>query len=146
MFDIFRDPKQHVSFGTGPHMCLGMHLARMETRVARQRVVRPVAQPAARPRRGRARRPPYPRPDFPVAHLPAGGVGPALTLDVRVDPERCMGSGNCSFWAPATFTLGDDGVAVVVDPAGDPEGKVVVAAKGCPTQAISVSVDGRILA
>jgi cytochrome P450 len=33
-FDIFRDPKQHISFGFGPHMCLGMHLARMETRVA----------------------------------------------------------------------------------------------------------------
>ncbi|MHB8465966.1 MAG: cytochrome P450 [Acidimicrobiales bacterium] len=33
-FDIFRDPKQHVSFGSGPHLCLGMHLARMETRVA----------------------------------------------------------------------------------------------------------------
>ena len=33
-FDIFRDPKQHISFGHGPHMCLGMHLARIETRVA----------------------------------------------------------------------------------------------------------------
>jgi len=33
-FDIFREPTQHISFGHGPHMCLGMHLARMETRVA----------------------------------------------------------------------------------------------------------------
>jgi ferredoxin len=69
-----------------------------------------------------------------------------VTTEVRVDPGKCMGSGNCSFWAPATFELGDDGVAVVVDPNGDPEDKIVVAAKGCPTQAIFVTKDGRELA
>jgi len=33
-FDVHRAPGPHMSFGSGPHMCLGMHLARMETRVA----------------------------------------------------------------------------------------------------------------
>ena len=34
-FDIFRkQPHQHISFGHGVHVCLGMHLARLETRVA----------------------------------------------------------------------------------------------------------------
>ena len=34
-FDIFRsNPKPHISFGHGPHMCLGVHLARIEMRVA----------------------------------------------------------------------------------------------------------------
>jgi cytochrome P450 len=37
-FDIFREQKPFVSFGVGPHMCLGMHLARMEMRVAVNRL------------------------------------------------------------------------------------------------------------
>jgi cytochrome P450 len=33
-FDLFRAPKPHMAFAYGPHTCLGMHLARMETTVA----------------------------------------------------------------------------------------------------------------
>ncbi len=32
-FDIFRPPQQNLAFAFGPHLCLGMHLARMETAV-----------------------------------------------------------------------------------------------------------------
>ena len=54
-FDIFRPPRQHLAFAWGPHMCLGLHLARMETRVALTQVLDrlpglrpdPEAEPAA---------------------------------------------------------------------------------------------------
>lgn len=38
-FNLFRSSRQHVGFGFGVHVCLGMHLARMETRVAIERVL-----------------------------------------------------------------------------------------------------------
>lgn len=33
-FDVFRAPRPHIGFGHGTHVCLGMHLARIEMRVA----------------------------------------------------------------------------------------------------------------
>jgi ferredoxin len=65
-----------------------------------------------------------------------------MALEITIDREVCMGSGNCSFWAPGVFDLDDDGVAVVVDLDGSPEDKIILAAQGCPTQAISISRDG----
>jgi len=60
-------------------------------------------------------------------------------VEIRIDEQRCMGSGNCAFWAPATFDVGDDNVAYVLDPEGDSEDKVRNAVDGCPTQAIIIS-------
>jgi ferredoxin len=68
----------------------------------------------------------------------AGGGGDPV-IRVTVDRERCMGSGNCLFWAPGTFDLDDDGVAIVIDPAGDEADRITVAVEGCPTRAISVA-------
>ena len=59
-------------------------------------------------------------------------------LRIEIDTAKCMGSGNCSFWAPDTFDLGDDGVAFVTDPTGDDEDKIILAGQGCPTQAIAI--------
>ena len=66
-----------------------------------------------------------------------------VALEISIDRDVCMGSGNCSFWAPGVFDLDDDGIAVVVDPNAQPDDKVILAAQGCPTQAISIVQDGQ---
>jgi cytochrome P450 len=38
-FDITREPKPQIAFGAGPHMCIGMHLARLELKVATNRIL-----------------------------------------------------------------------------------------------------------
>jgi len=64
-----------------------------------------------------------------------------VTLEIAIDREVCMGSGNCSFWAPGVFDLDDDGVAIVVDPAAAGEDRIALAVDGCPTKAITVTRD-----
>jgi ferredoxin len=63
-------------------------------------------------------------------------------LEVQVDWDTCMGSGNCMFWAPGTFELSDDGHAVVIDANATDEGRLRVAAEGCPVGAISLWRNG----
>ena len=38
-FDILRDARDHLAWGTGPHMCAGMHLARIEMEVLLEALV-----------------------------------------------------------------------------------------------------------
>jgi ferredoxin len=73
-----------------------------------------------------------------------GRRGFAVGLSIEIDRERCMGSGNCGFFAPATFDLDEELKAVVVGD-GDPDEQVLLAADGCPTRAITVRRDGVVV-
>ncbi len=61
-----------------------------------------------------------------------------MGIEVEIDRDLCMGSGNCVYEAPGVFDLDDDSVAFVVDPTASPEDNVVAAANKCPTSAIAV--------
>jgi cytochrome P450 len=49
VFDIFRPAIPHIAFAHGPHMCLGMHLARLETRALVNRVLDRLPEVALNP-------------------------------------------------------------------------------------------------
>lgn len=62
-----------------------------------------------------------------------------MSLEVRVDRDLCMGSGNCAYRAPDTFDIDDQNLAIVIgDPAAD-EDRVRHAVDECPTKALSIT-------
>jgi ferredoxin len=61
-----------------------------------------------------------------------------VPLEIHIDREACMGSGNCAFYAPATFDLDDEMKVIVIDPAGDPDERIRLAVDGCPTRALAL--------
>lgn len=71
-----------------------------------------------------------------------------MTARVTIDPDLCIGSGDCTRVSPAAFAIDEArGVAVPLPGAdGEDEARLVRAALGCPTQAIRVvAPDGTVL-
>jgi ferredoxin len=68
-----------------------------------------------------------------------------MALEVEIDRDVCMGSGNCVYVASGVFQLDEDSIAHVVDPGASTEDSVVTAARQCPTHAITVRRDGETL-
>ncbi len=62
-----------------------------------------------------------------------------LSLDIRVDRDLCMGSGQCTIYAPRTFAQDESTIAYVLDPDGGSEEEVRDAISACPTGALSIA-------
>jgi ferredoxin len=59
---------------------------------------------------------------------------------IRVDRERCVGSGTCEALAPELFEVGDDGIVEVLRPldGGGDQAPARDAVQACPTRALSL--------
>lgn len=62
-------------------------------------------------------------------------------LEIKIDRERCIGSGECAMSAPAIFDIGDDDTAILVSdgppwPASNDLLREI--ASHCPSHAISL--------
>ena len=70
-----------------------------------------------------------------------------MAMAVSVDPDLCIGSGDCVRTVPAAFLLYEDlGVTVpTLDAAQADVDLLLRAARSCPTQAIAVARDGTTL-
>lgn len=71
-----------------------------------------------------------------------------MSTRVTIDPDRCIGSGDCVRLLPSAFRIPDDlGVAVPLDGAAEADiGTLVLAAQNCPTNAIAVTAaNGEVL-
>lgn len=58
-------------------------------------------------------------------------------MKITVDRTKCEGYGKCVQVTPKVFKLDEKFISVVMDPRGDTDEKILLAAKVCPTKAIS---------
>ncbi|MFF8726045.1 cytochrome P450 [Streptomyces sp. NPDC015171] len=68
--DLTRSPNPHVSFGDGPHVCLGAHFARLQLRLLHEQALRVLPEP--------------PRPAGPAGRLVSNFINGVKSLPVRL--------------------------------------------------------------
>ena len=80
-FNIHRQARANLGWGHGVHVCLGMHLARLEMRTAINLLLDRLPNLRLDPD---ARRPAHPRAGVPVADVGAGAVRPPIASPAKV--------------------------------------------------------------
>lgn len=79
------------------------------------------------------------------ADNPSGPVNVG-EIEVTIDRDACIGASACIPPADKTFTLDDDGKAIVMSSASEnDEADIVDAARACPVMAIKVTKNGEDL-
>jgi ferredoxin len=63
-------------------------------------------------------------------------------MKITVDRTKCEGYAKCIQATPKVFRLDKTMIAEVIDPKGDSDEKILLAAKICPTKAISLEEEG----
>jgi ferredoxin len=63
-------------------------------------------------------------------------------MKITVDRTKCEGYAKCVQAAPKVFKLDAKMISEVIDPKGDTDEKILLAAKICPTKAISLEEEG----
>lgn len=64
-------------------------------------------------------------------------------IEVRIVREKCIGAATCIVYAPSTFDLDQDNIAVIKKGEWDRLEKIVAAAQSCPVLAIEVLHKGK---
>jgi ferredoxin len=63
-------------------------------------------------------------------------------MKITVDRTKCEGYAKCLQATPKVFKLDKTMIAEVIDPKADTDEKILLAAKICPTKAISLEEEG----
>ena len=62
-------------------------------------------------------------------------------MKISIDVKKCDGHAKCVEAAPKVFKMNERYISEVIDPQGDTDEKIVLAARICPTKAIIVEDD-----
>ncbi len=64
-------------------------------------------------------------------------------VEIKVIREKCIGAATCVVYAPSTFDLDEDNIAIIKSGDWDRLEKIIAAAQSCPVLAIEVFVKGK---
>lgn len=66
-------------------------------------------------------------------------------VEIRIHRPLCISAATCVVYAPSTFDLDEDNIAIIKDGEWDKFEKIIAAAQSCPVLAIEVYQNGKKL-